>query len=70
MTSYRIFAAAAAVALVSPAVVQSQEPAAATSVRAALDRIRADNEWTIEQQVSICEIPAPPFKEERRAAEM
>lgn len=41
-----------------------------TAVRAAMDRIKADNAWTIEQQVSICEIPAPPFKEERRAAEM
>ena len=40
------------------------------AVRAAIDRIRADNAWTVDQQVSICEIPAPPFKEERRAAEM
>jgi len=40
------------------------------AIRAALERIRADNAWTIDQQISICEIPAPPFKEERRAAEM
>jgi acetylornithine deacetylase/succinyl-diaminopimelate desuccinylase-like protein len=40
------------------------------AVRSAMERIRADNAWTIEQQISICEIPAPPFKEERRAAEM
>jgi tripeptide aminopeptidase len=40
------------------------------AVRAAIDRIKADNAWTIDQQISICEIPAPPFKEERRAAEM
>jgi tripeptide aminopeptidase len=40
------------------------------AIRAAMDRIRTDNAWTIEQQISICEIPAPPFKEERRAAEM
>lgn len=40
------------------------------AVRNAIERIRGDNAWTIEQQVSICEIPAPPFKEERRAAEM
>ena len=40
------------------------------AVRAALEHIRADNAWTVDQQVSICEIPAPPFKEERRAAEM
>jgi len=38
-------------------------------VRAALDKIRADNDWTLEQQVSICEIPAPPFGEARRAEE-
>ena len=39
------------------------------SVRAALERLRIDNEWTLQQQASICEIPAPPFKEQRRAEE-
>ena len=43
--------------------------AARTRVRAALDKIRVDNEWTLEQQVSICEIPAPPFGEAKRAEE-
>ena len=38
-------------------------------VRAALDQIRAGNGWTLDQQVSICEVPAPPFKEAARAAE-
>ena len=38
-------------------------------VRAALETIRADNAWTLEQQVSICEIPAPPFGEAKRAEE-
>jgi len=38
-------------------------------VRAALQMIRDDNAWTLGQQVSICEIPAPPFGEARRAAE-
>jgi acetylornithine deacetylase/succinyl-diaminopimelate desuccinylase-like protein len=38
-------------------------------VRAALDLIKADNAWTLDQQASICEIPAPPFKEAQRAAE-
>ena len=38
-------------------------------VRAALQAIRDDNAWTLDQQVSICEIPAPPFGEARRAAE-
>lgn len=40
------------------------------ALKAALATIQADNAWTLQQQVSICEIPAPPFKEERRAAEM
>lgn len=39
------------------------------AVRAALDRMRADNAWTLDQQESICEIPAPPFGEARRAEE-
>lgn len=38
-------------------------------VRAALDVLRRDNAWTLDQQASICEIPAPPFGEARRAAE-
>jgi len=38
-------------------------------VKAALERIRADNAWTLDQQQSICEIPAPPFKETARGAE-
>ena len=39
------------------------------AVRAALDKIRADNAWTLDEQESICEIPAPPFGEARRAEE-
>lgn len=45
----------------------AQQPA---SIRAALDSARSQNEWTLAQQTSICEIPAPPFKEGQRAAEM
>lgn len=48
-----------------PIVVPSTNPA----VRTALATIRADNAWTLEQQASICEIAAPPFKEALRAAE-
>jgi len=58
--------------LLSPAIgVEGQgDPASQPGVRAALDHIRADNAWTVDQQVSICEIPAPPFAEEQRGAEM
>ena len=41
-----------------------REPA----VRAALDIARADESTTIDEQVRLCEIPAPPFKEAARAA--
>ena len=39
-------------------------------VRAMLDTLRTSNAWTIGEQISICEIPAPPFKEQARAEEM
>src|SRR5690348_14166036 len=35
-------------------------------VRAMLDSIKANNDWTLQQQVALCEIPAPPFKEQAR----
>jgi acetylornithine deacetylase/succinyl-diaminopimelate desuccinylase-like protein len=42
--------------------------AAHPTVVAALGQIQSDNAWTLEQQVSLCQIPAPPFKEAARAA--
>jgi acetylornithine deacetylase/succinyl-diaminopimelate desuccinylase-like protein len=44
-------------------------PATNAAVRRAMDRIKADNAWTIDQQQTICEIPAPPFKETARGAD-
>lgn len=38
-------------------------------LRAALDSIKAQEGWAVDQQISLCEIPAPPFKEATRAAE-
>lgn len=38
-------------------------------VQSALAQLRADQAWTLDQQISICEVPAPPFKEQLRAAE-
>jgi acetylornithine deacetylase/succinyl-diaminopimelate desuccinylase-like protein len=45
-------------------------PTTRPAVRAALETIRRDNAWTLEQQRTICEIPAPPFKEAARGAEL
>src|SRR5688500_12023705 len=39
-------------------------------VRALLDRLRAHDDWLVQQQISICQIEAPPFKERRRAEEI
>lgn len=62
-----VAAAALGVSLASPARPQSGQ--ASPSVGRALARIKADNAWTLDQQQSICEIPAPPFKESVRGAE-
>ena len=45
-------------------------PTMTPRIRAALDVIKADNAWTLAQQRSICEIPAPPFKERARGLAM
>jgi len=44
-------------------------PLSNPAVRRAMEAMPALQAWTLEQQVSICEIPAPPFKEQRRAEE-
>jgi len=53
--------------LVAPLAAQ-EAPPADPRLRAALEILRRDNAWTLQQQVALCEIPAPPFKEARRAA--
>ena len=62
-----------AAALPISAAVAQQRPVAIPSddarVKRAVEMLRADNEWTLQQQASICEIEAPPFKEQKRAAE-
>ena len=64
--------AAAILAMLGCATVAAQEPRVPNAnprVRAALETIQRDNAWTLDQQVSICEIPAPPFKEQQRGEE-
>ncbi|MEO6525639.1 MAG: M20/M25/M40 family metallo-hydrolase [Gemmatimonadaceae bacterium] len=53
----------------APAAAQTSISVAHSRVRAALDAVKADSAWTLDQQISICEIAAPPFKEQTRAAE-
>jgi acetylornithine deacetylase/succinyl-diaminopimelate desuccinylase-like protein len=80
MTRTTTRAVATLIGLVAPALVAcagaqpstSPSPAsiaARPAVRAALDRMRTDNAWTLDEQESICEVPAPPFGEAKRAAE-
>ena len=63
---------AAATLLLASASVAAQAPALPPehlTVQAALDSIRSWNSWTVEQQVQLTEIEAPPFQEQRRAEE-
>ena len=59
-------AAPFAALLAAPLAAQAPVPPALVPV---LQQLERDNAWTVEQQVSICEVPAPPFKEQARAAE-
>ena len=69
--SARLAPAIAAAFLAAPVAAQQiAVPAQNPAIARALESLKSTNAWTLEQQVSICEIPAPPFKESVRAAEM
>lgn len=53
-----------AVATAQPVAPPMQHPA----VKQALTMLERENAWTIDQQVAVCEIPAPPFMEQARGA--
>lgn len=55
--------------LALPSTVTAQDLSQRPDVAAALAQVRATNDWTLAQQATICEIPAPPFGEAARAAE-
>ena len=56
-----------AVSLCSSAAAQdANRLVARPDVKAVMDSIKANNAWTLEKQVSLCEIPAPGFKEAAR----
>lgn len=48
---------------------QLQEWLGDRAMKAALQALESNNVWTMEQQISICEIPAPPFGETERGKE-
>ncbi len=61
-----------ALSLFVPALLSAQGmaiPSDDPAVRRAMSAIQPLQSWTLEQQISICEIPAPPFKERARAEE-
>lgn len=67
----KAFFASLCVLSVIPAGSAGQDaPAQQPAVRRALELLRMENAWTLEQQVSLCEIPAPPFGEARRGEEL
>jgi acetylornithine deacetylase/succinyl-diaminopimelate desuccinylase-like protein len=45
----------------------AQQLTAAPEVAAALARVKELETWVIDQQIDLCEIEAPPFKEQKRA---
>jgi acetylornithine deacetylase/succinyl-diaminopimelate desuccinylase-like protein len=58
--------------LALPAAVAAQGrplPTDDPSVKKGMDNIKSWNAWILEQQVGLCEIPAPPFKETARGLE-
>ncbi len=59
--------AARPVAKVTPLEVSLDRLANVPAVVRAFDDIEQDNAWTLQQQVALCEVPAPPFKEAARA---
>lgn len=68
--STKILVLLAAIVSATPFVLAAQSgPLANPRMRIAIETLQRDNAWTLDQQVSICEIPAPPFKEAVRAAE-
>ncbi|MEO7084875.1 MAG: M20/M25/M40 family metallo-hydrolase [Gemmatimonadaceae bacterium] len=68
MPNFRLSSAALVIVAASLGA-QGTPPISNAKVRAALDMIKADNAWTLQQQVELTRIPAPPFKETARGLE-
>ncbi|MBM3906819.1 MAG: M20/M25/M40 family metallo-hydrolase [Gemmatimonadetes bacterium] len=56
-------------ACAAPALLGAQSaPTDPPALAKALSQLERDNAWTLQKQVALCEIPAPPFKEQQRGA--
>jgi len=55
-----------AVLLAAPLVLSAQQPADAPALARALATLKSDNAWTLQKQTMLCEIAAPPYKEQAR----
>ncbi len=64
--SFALILSLAAPALAQSPEVLMKEP----TVRAAMEAARADGPHTLDLQVQVCEIPAPPFHEDKRGLEL
>ncbi len=64
LSSLALLLTVSAAAAAQPVTPPAQHPA----VKQALAMLERENAWTIDQQVAVCEIPAPPFKEQARGA--
>ncbi|MEZ4588792.1 MAG: M20/M25/M40 family metallo-hydrolase [Gemmatimonadales bacterium] len=62
--------ATGAVAILPTALAAQRVPAEHPAVKAMLATLESENAWTLEQQRTICEIPAPPFGEAARGQEL
>ena len=69
MTYHKLVGALACAIVASPLAAQLPLPTTHPKVRAALDIIKSDKAWTLQQQIELTQIPSPPFKESARAAE-
>jgi acetylornithine deacetylase/succinyl-diaminopimelate desuccinylase-like protein len=53
--------------LLAPLALAAQQPAAdSPALTRALESLKSTNAWTLYKQATLCEIPAPPFKEKER----
>jgi len=68
-TSLLAAAVVACLAGAPAAYAQISIPSNNPSMRVALDMLKTDNAWTLQQQIDLTQIPAPPFNESKRAAE-